>query len=216
MVADSLFFPRLRRRLQYSTKRKGEYYNYSRYKQEIREDCLGRCVYCDAHENEAGGPESMELDHFRPKKYKEFEHLVNDPNNLVLSCGPCNRLKHDHWPALGTSSSVIGNEGFIDPFEENRQDYFQVMEDGQIVALKPPARYMIECLVLNRATVRRIRERRHLKRELIERLGIEISKIERILRTSLPEEIRVELEEHLESLRREKHDQELLLDFSLY
>ena len=58
MPADCLFFPNLRRREQYRTNSNGEYYaNYQEYKQEIRKDCLGRCVYCDLHENELGGNE---------------------------------------------------------------------------------------------------------------------------------------------------------------
>lgn len=53
MLEERLFFPLLKRREQYSVKRDGKYYaDYSRYKEEIRVDCLGRCVYCDTHENE--------------------------------------------------------------------------------------------------------------------------------------------------------------------
>jgi 5-methylcytosine-specific restriction endonuclease McrA len=89
----NLFFPRLQRRSNYSVKRTGDFYEYSHYKQEIREDCLGRCVYCDSHENEVGGHECMELDHFKPKKYDEHKHLINHPSNLVWSCRGCNRLK---------------------------------------------------------------------------------------------------------------------------
>ncbi len=75
MKVEALFFPLLKRRKQYKTKRDGNYYaNYNEYRQEIREDCLGRCVYCDRHENEIGGSESMKLDHFRPEKH--FTHLI--------------------------------------------------------------------------------------------------------------------------------------------
>jgi 5-methylcytosine-specific restriction endonuclease McrA len=84
MANEPLFFPRLSRRGEYRRTRSGGYYaDYSEYKQEIREDCLGRCVYCDTHENETGGAESMELDHFRPKKYPEYANLINNPHNLV-------------------------------------------------------------------------------------------------------------------------------------
>ena len=120
MANETLFFPTLSRRCEYSKTRSGGYYaDYDRYRQEIREDCLGRCVYCDTHENETGGSESMELDHFRPQIYSEFAQLSNDPHNLLWACRGCNRLKWHHWPALGTEGTVNGEEGFIDPFKEN-------------------------------------------------------------------------------------------------
>ena len=115
MTADSLFFPMLRRRKQYRTKRDGEHFaDYHRYRQEIREDCLGRCVYCDLHEHEFSGQKSMQLDHFRPEV--KFPYLANDPHNLVWACGPCNRGKWNRWPALETDDTFVDDEGFIDPF----------------------------------------------------------------------------------------------------
>ena len=130
MPASDMFFPKLARRKEYSTKHDGSYYEYTHYRQEIRQDSLGRCVYCDSHENEIGGQETMELDHFRPRKYRLHYHLVNDPTNLVWSCRGCNNLKRDHWPALGTDSSIRDNEGFVDPFYDNRADFFRVESDG--------------------------------------------------------------------------------------
>ena len=78
MPTDCLFFPKLRRRKQYRTNRDGEYYaNYQEYKQEIRQDCLGRCVYCDCHENELSGQTGMDIDHFRPKaKFPKLDTKV--------------------------------------------------------------------------------------------------------------------------------------------
>src|SRR5438093_993552 len=114
MVPNNLFFPGLTRRATYARKDDGSYYRYERYRQEIREDCQLRCVYCDIHENECGGIESMHVDHFRPRVH--FATLANDPNNLVWTCPGCNRLKSDNWPALGTEESYVGDEGFIDPF----------------------------------------------------------------------------------------------------
>jgi hypothetical protein len=218
MPSDSLFFPELRRRKEYSTKRNGEHYVYSRYKQEIREDCLGRCVYCDAHENENGGAECMELDHFRPQKYKEHEHLVNDPNNLVWACRGCNRLKSDHWPALGIVGTVLGNEGFIDPFEQDRQDYFAVLEDGKVVALRPPAGYMITLLALNRSSRKRLRELRYLKQLWVREIERESTRFERLLESlpNLTDEQFAQFYAHAEWLRSLKDVLQSMLDFCLY
>lgn len=209
MPTDSLFFPILKRREQYRTKKNGEYYaTYGEYKQEVREDCLGRCVYCDAHENELGGPTSMNLDHFRP--YAQFRHLVNDPHNLVWACGACNRGKSDHWPALGTDGTVMGNEGFVEPFVEDRRDYFDVGSDGKLVPLKAPGRYMIVLLSLNRQHSKRIRQIRLQADELGRKLDERISHLEQ------QADLTPQQQQFLELLKQSRASFKNRLDFRLY
>jgi len=197
MPDSDLFFPVLIRRKEYSTKLDGSYYEYSHYKQEIRQDSLERCVYCDSHENEIGGQETMELDHFRPRKYQQHHHLVNDPTNLVWACRGCNNLKRDHWPALGTDSSIRDNEGFVDPFNSNRAEFFRVESDGELVALRPPAQYMIGLLVLNRKSRRRQRENRIIMQELIQELDSQAQDLRDTLATDLAKGQRDSLEKAL-------------------
>ena len=158
-----MFFPTLTRRGAYSVKANGSFYVYSYYKAEIAEDCQHRCVYCDAKADEVGGHEAMQLDHFRPESFPEFEHLVNDPRNLHYACGRCNLWKSDWWPARGSNATHNGTEGFIDPFTENRQSFFLVNADGSISPLQAPARYMIRLLRLDREFLRKTRELRILK-----------------------------------------------------
>ncbi len=218
MIVNALFFPMLKRRGQYSSRKNGDYHVYSRYKQEIREDCLGRCVYCDVHENENGGPETMNLDHFRPKKYEEFVHLFNDPNNLVWSCSGCNRLKSDEWPALGTPGTFIGNEGFLDPFVEDRRDYFVVSTDGEIRAQEPPAGYMLELLALNRASRKRIRELRHLKQSWLQEFEQEIAKLLCLLQgPNLADSQKTSIASHVQWLQSKMVElQTMFFDFDLH
>src|SRR6516225_5444715 len=111
-----MFFPILTRRGVYSVKADGSFYVYSHYKTEISEDCQHRCVYCDVTANEVGGHEAMQLDHFRPESFPEFESLINDPRNLHYACGRCNLWKSDWWPARGSDATHNGTEGFVDPF----------------------------------------------------------------------------------------------------
>jgi len=172
-----LFFPLLTRRTNYSVKKNKKYYVYSFYKQEIREDCQNRCVYCDVHEDEIGGDESMQLDHFRPQKYPEYEHLIHDPNNLVWSCSGCNRLKTSHWPSLGSDQLVVNGQGFIDPFAPDRQEYFLVIGEGEITPLIPPAKYLIDILSLNRFSRKRLRRLRMIKHELSLQVDIKIQEL---------------------------------------
>ena len=161
-----MFFPALTRRADYrSPYSRGDFYaDYKEYADEISEDCQHRCVYCDATMSENMGGDNMQLDHFRPQKL--FPELCCDPNNLVLSCPACNRLKSDHWPADKSSGrSYSGIEGFIDPFSENRLMFFELVETGTILAKKDPAGYIIKLLCMDRPARRTLRKRRILRDE---------------------------------------------------
>lgn len=110
----------------------------------------------------------MDLDHFRPKSRKEFEHLTNHPRNLLYACKRCNGLKIDWWPALSLRHTFVGQSGFLDPFAVDRRKFFTVSFDGAIQPKRPPAKYMIALLALDRPFLRQLRELRVLKQELIE------------------------------------------------
>ena len=208
MPVDCLFLPKLRRRKQYPTKSNGEYYaSHGDYRQEIRQDCLGRCVYCDLHENDLGGKTNMQIDHFRPAG--KFRDLANDPHNLAWSCATCNNKKSDDWPALGTNDTFVGNEGFIDPFEENRLDYFEVRRDGTIMPLKPPAKYIEILLGLNRSFPKRTRRLRYEAHQHVRKLEKDIAKLEKS--SSLSNEETAELSR----LQEKKKHIQARLDFSL-
>lgn len=156
-----MFYPDIVRRTTYSTKIDGAYYaNYSHYETEITEDCKQRCVYCDITLSEHGG-EGMQLDHFKPQKH--FERLKKDPNNLVLACPKCNRLKSDHWPV----KEEIGLNGFLDPFTSERSKWYHVKpcgiiehNDSNATALK------IEILRLNRPARVQIRRKRLIEKRV--------------------------------------------------
>lgn|ERR1035441_2102332 len=190
------FFPLLRRRKSYSKRRDGRNYRYGYYRSEIAEDCQLRCGYCDCHEVEIGGATSMDLDHFRPKGQKRFEHLADEPSNLLYACKSCNGLKADWWPAKGKTATFNGREGFLDPFAVNRHDYFSVTKDGSIQAKRPPADYVIALLALDRPFLLRVREQRVLKQELAalvaplnemaeaciaEKRGVDVKKMSRLV-----------------------------------
>lgn len=180
MPTKPLHFPKLNRRANYSPHKK-----YRDFRNEIQEDCLWRCVYCDAHEDETGGVKNMTLDHFRPKKlYPALEDL---PTNLVWACIACNQLKGDDWPAHGTSDTVKGNDGYLDPFAVNRSDYFEIRDDGSLVPLHHPAPYMIGVLELNRSFLKLIRRKRiyfyKVMSELIKDYDLQIATVEGLLST---------------------------------
>ncbi|MBH4380569.1 hypothetical protein D9M68_333840 [compost metagenome] len=152
-----LFFPRITRTQNYRTKTCGAFYGYSTYREAIHTDCQNRCVYCDVTLEE-NGHEGFALDHFRPQE--QFPELRDNPNNLIIACGKCNRSKSSHWPAgTNTTATHDGVVGFIDPFECDRHQYFQVEPAGTLSPLQGPSTYLIELLGLNRAS--RILVRKH-------------------------------------------------------
>ena len=156
-------FPVLERRSQYKA---GTQHQYSIYRLEIQEDCQFRCVYCDAHEKEIGGESMFHLDHFRPQKL--FPHLTHDPKNLVWACCRCNLLKRAHWPASGLADdeTINGEQGFLDPFNVDRKDYFIVLNEGKLDAIKSPGTYLIDKLALNRSFLCLNRYKRKLIQEI--------------------------------------------------
>lgn len=169
MAFDELFYPVLTRRSNYIGKGIGKVSRYTDYRDEIQEDCIFRCVYCDIECAEIGF-EGMQLDHFRPEKH--FPELSDDPCNLVLSCPKCNRLKWHYWPGMNVNEEcILSNEvSILDPFECNRREYFIIDADGTASPLKGPARYMIELLKLNRNARVQLRRRRILRHQTEELL----------------------------------------------
>lgn len=158
-----MFYSKLKRQKSYEKKKDGSYYAYSHYKDAIIQDCLESCVYCDVHYREHAF-EGMQLDHFRPQDY--FKEHINNPENLVLSCPKCNRLKSNHWPGDKkdfNKPSHDGVIGFIDPFVEDIQEYYCVDSKGFLQALKEPAPYVIEILDLNRPSRIKVRQLRIIR-----------------------------------------------------
>jgi hypothetical protein len=215
MNKDDVFFPMLKRQSSYPKNHHGGFLsNYSKYKQHIRQDCLGRCVYCDSHENENGGAENMNLDHFRPKSLTRFTHLTNNPVNLVWSCGGCNRLKGNHWPDENSDESIIGEVGFIDPFITNYKEYFNIKDDGCFIPKKPPAQYMLGVLALNRPSKQKIRELRLMKLDIVSQISKQIEELRAVLST-VDGESKIKIEGVIQSLSAIQKEIFGMLDFQL-
>ncbi len=156
-----VFFPGITRCENYAVKKSGEYYGYAHYKDQIHIDCKNRCVYCDITLDE-NGHEGFALDHFRPQE--KFPDLKNDPHNLVVACAKCNRNKSCHWPIeVGLYVAHDGVSGFIDPFEQNRLDYFDVGACGSLISKQGPSEYLIQLLGLNRPSRVVVRKNRLLR-----------------------------------------------------
>lgn len=65
-------------------------------------DC--RCVYSGIHMNAAGGESCLEIDHYDPRKKKEY---IQDYYNLLLAIRPCNNSKRSFWPSEKQKSAGL-------------------------------------------------------------------------------------------------------------
>jgi hypothetical protein len=181
----SNFFPKLRRRDQYAgtTGISG----YRRFRVEVADDCQRRCVYCDSRDVEIGGDPMMELDHFRP--WSQFQTLKEEPTNLVFACRSCNGKKRNDWPAGSGEATQINGEGYVDPFDQDRQHYFCVNASGEVVDVQPPAAYVIRRLALNRPLLKCLRRRSILLVELRSRIATAILRLEEEIKQAPPEKV---------------------------
>lgn len=119
---------------------------YSDWKEIVRAECKGQCVYCSINEGGFGGVRNFHLDHYRPKK--KFEHLTNVIENIFYSCSICNSFKGADWPcepACDHSSCA-----FPDPSIVNYSDIFSVTDRKEIVSSFVAGKYLIERLFINR------------------------------------------------------------------
>lgn len=138
--------------------------NYREYKQYLREDFAYRCVYCDVHENEFGGPRGFAVEHFRPKSLDRFHHLESDYSNLLYGCSVCNSYKGSAWPSDDPVGDGVGR-GYIDPCDHDYADHF-VVDEFEIRGRSRVASYMIDRLRLNREQLRSVRRLRRREEEL--------------------------------------------------
>ncbi len=104
---------------------------------EIRRRDGYRCAYC-------GVPEIsgfLEVDHFLPKS--SFPFLMQDPENLVLSCPFCNQSKGNYLPKTD-------NERLLHPRKDNYPSHMRELETGELVPITDRGRLTIDILKLNR------------------------------------------------------------------
>lgn len=128
---------------------------WSDWKQQIADQCDGRCVYCAIVESRFGGIRNFHVEHFRPKK--RFEALENEITNLYLACAICNVLKGDDWPGDPVSDHSVAT--YPDPALADYNKLLSVSPTThEVAAVTLSGKYVIERVLLNRAQL--ILERR--------------------------------------------------------
>ena len=91
---------------------------WSRVRREIQPDGVelcrrfhNKCVFCESRMKHVSNPH---IEHYRPKGRKEFERLMFDWDNWLLSCGRCNEKKWTHFPECNGQPCLL-NPATEDP-----------------------------------------------------------------------------------------------------
>lgn len=148
--------------------------HYSEYRSYLRSDFKRHCAYCTGHEDEYGGEDHFEIDHFRPKG--QFSRLEHDYSNLYYCCHGCNKngAKGSQWPSPELFNL---NYRFFDPVAEEADGlHFKETTNGRLKPLTNVGLYSIEKLRLNREGLIELRQRR---RSIAVLLSKELKRLER-------------------------------------
>ncbi len=120
--------------------------HYRSYKRYLIVDFSNRCGYCDGSDTWHGGYRSYHIDHFAPKD--KFGHLENIYINLIYACPSCNSSKSNKWPSDDAEKNVVGEEGFLNPCNDDFNEHFSRDNDGNIIGISPIAKDMYKNLNL--------------------------------------------------------------------
>ena len=139
---------------------------YTKHKDDLREDFNHRCGYCDDLDDWRNA--FYEIDHFVPRGYLK-NILIHTYSNLVYSCRLCNRAKDNKWPTKDENVHHNGREGFIDPCDPAYDSHFTRNESGEILPINNKlSRYMYKALMLYKPRHSIIWKIEQIKRTLTE------------------------------------------------
>jgi hypothetical protein len=78
-----------------------------------------------------------------PVKLARFQALENQYSNLVYACPQVNRAKSNDWASDDPSVAIWEEKGYLDPCNNDFNDFFERTDDGKIMPKdNPVARYM--------------------------------------------------------------------------
>jgi uncharacterized protein (TIGR02646 family) len=124
------------------------HYKDNEIKEALFRSSWDKCAYCECNPTEGG---YIEIDHFKPKsRYPEYAF---DWDNLLPSCGRCNKAKSDY--------DTVKNE-IVNPYDLDPEGIFYF--DAELIQAKPGSFFnvgkrTIEVCTLNRNTLTRPRLR---------------------------------------------------------
>lgn len=179
----------LRRVVPQRRKKVKQYASHRSYKPYLREDFNKRCGYCDADDKFLGASAAFHVDHFAPQK---FEDRKTDYTNLIYSCRYCNGSKSNYWPSDCSQTSVINEEGIIDPCENQYDMHLARDKNGYIYPLTNLGNFIHKLLKLGLTRHSILWKLQHIESNLVkmEAQITELSKAQLILHAQLSSEFR--------------------------
>ena len=125
--------------------------DYSKYTAFIRRRDRFQCCYCGRRDLFG----EFDLDHFLPKA--RYPALVEDRENIVLACHPCNCAKGGFDP-----TGLI-----LNPRKDDYTDHLALQQNGVLVAKSDIGRSTLEVLQLNRPSLVSWRQQEERLRETL-------------------------------------------------
>jgi uncharacterized protein (TIGR02646 family) len=114
---------------------------------ELAERFHHKCAFCEARMEHLQHPH---IEHYRPKGRPEFEALMFDWSNWLLSCGRCNESKWKHFPDCG------GMPCLLDPVDDQPGEHL-LFHRQEVEGLSERGRETVLLLGLNRSPLTRER-----------------------------------------------------------
>jgi hypothetical protein len=146
--------------------------NYEKYRPWLRVDFRYRCAYCERTEAYLRGEEMFEIDHFKPRRFKE---LVANYENLYYSCQKCNRDKSNTWPS---DEEFSGGFRFSDPCTEDMYlSHFREAANGELEALTNCGQFTCDHIRLYRPTLVKWRQEKRIASEEIAKLETALAQL---------------------------------------
>lgn len=127
-------------------------FEYRDWKPILAKEGFYQCVYCSISDSKMGGIRIFHVEHYRPKKNKNFNfsHLVNQITNLFYACPICNSFKSNDWYEEEKYKD-LDKVHYPNPSEINYATLFEVDDNGYLTGKNKAGIFLIERLALNRS-----------------------------------------------------------------
>ncbi len=117
--------------------------NFRSIKPELLEKFKYQCAYCGT---KLYDPLMADIDHFYPKS--SYPHLMDELDNLLITCRACNMIKRDKFPI-----DDDGNPLLLNPLTEKYSEHIKQTKNGYLEGITERGRETIAILQLNRASL---------------------------------------------------------------
>jgi len=117
--------------------------NYTQLKAKLLKKFNNQCPYCGI---KIYDPLMVDIEYFYPKSI--YPKLVNDMDNILISCRTCNMIKSNKFPI-----DKNGNPLLINPLKEEFSDHIIQLDNGYFEGKTEKGKVTIDTLQLNKTSL---------------------------------------------------------------